>query len=102
MPIAYDLMYCSLLGMGTKRLFDSGYTGCMVTADSMGNISPLFLKDVEDENGKVKPRLVNIESERAKLVFEDGLQYLDPGDYEEARKYISNPEYYDFRNILEW
>jgi 6-phosphofructokinase 1 len=102
MPIAYDLMYCSLLGMGTKRLFDSGYTGCMVTADSMGNISPLFLKDVEDENGKVKPRLVNIESERAKLVFEDGLQYLDPGDYEEAREYVSNPEYYDFRNILEW
>jgi len=102
MPIAYDLMYCSLLGMGTKRLFDSGYTGCMVTADSMGNISPLFLKDVEDEQGKVKPRLVNIESERSKLVFEDGLQYINPGDYAEAKKYISNPEYYDFRNILEW
>jgi 6-phosphofructokinase 1 len=102
MPIAYDLLYCSLLGMATKRLFDSGYTGCMVTVDSLGNISPLFLKDVEDENGKVKPRLVNIEAERAKLVFEEGLQYLDPGDYEEARKFVPNPEYYDFRNILEW
>jgi len=102
MPIAYDLMYCGLLGMGTKRLFDSGYTGCMVTADSTGNISPLFLKDVEDANGKVRPRLVNIESERSKLVFEDGLQYLDAGDYEEAKAYIPNPEYYDFRNILEW
>jgi len=102
MPIAYDLMYCGLLGMGTKRLFDSGYTGCMVTADSLGNIAPLFLKDVEDENGKVKPRSVNMESERSKLVFEDGLQYLDAGDYEEARKYVPNPEYYDFRRILEW
>jgi len=101
-PIAYDLMYCGLLGMGTKRLFDSGYTGCMVTADSTGNISPLFLKDVEDENGNVRPRLVNIESERSKLVFEHGLQYLDAGDYEEAKEYVSNPEYYDFRNILEW
>ena len=101
-PIAYDLMYCSLLGMGTKRLFDAGYTGCMVTADHTGKIAPLFLSDVEDENGKVKPRLVNMESEKAKLVFESGLQYLNPGDYEEAKQFIPNPEYYDFRRILNW
>ena len=101
-PIAYDLMYCSLLGYGVKRLFDSGYTGCMVTADSTGKIKPLFLKDVEDENGKIKPRLVNMESEKAKIVFEDGLQYITPGDYEEAKMYLDNPEYYDFRKILKW
>jgi 6-phosphofructokinase 1 len=101
-PIAYDLMYCSLLGMGTKRLFDAGYTGCMVTADHTGKIAPLFLADVEDENGKVRPRLVNMESEKAKLVFEDGLQYLNPGDYEEAKAFLPNPEYYDFRRILNW
>ena len=101
-PVAYDLMYCGLLGMGTKRLFDSGYTGCMVTADSMGNISPLFLEDVQDEDGKVMPRLVNMDSERSKMVFEDGLQYIGPGDYETAKKFVPNPEYYDFRNILEW
>lgn len=101
-PTAYDLLYCSLLGYGVKKLFDSGYTGCMVTADHTGKIAPLFLKDVEDENGKIKPRLVNMNSDKAKIVFEEGLQYLNPGDYEEAKEYISNPEYYDFRNILNW
>lgn len=101
-PNAYDLLYCSLLGLGVKRLFDSGYTGCMVTADHTGKIAPLFLKDVEDEKGKIKPRLVNMESDKAKIVFEEGLQYLNPGDYEEAKKYLPNPEYYDFRNILNW
>ena len=101
-PAASDLVYCTLLGIGTKHLFDSGYTACMVTADHTGNIAPLFLKDVQDENEKIKPRLVNIESERAKLIFEDGIQYIGPGSYEEARKYVSNPEYYDLRRILEW
>jgi ATP-dependent phosphofructokinase / diphosphate-dependent phosphofructokinase len=101
-PNAYDLLYCSLLGLGVKRLFDSGYTGCMVTADHTGKIAPLFLKDVEDENGKIKPRLVNMESEKAKMVFDEGLQYLTPGDYEEAKAFIPNPEYYDFLKILNW
>jgi len=101
-PTAYDLLYCNLLGMGVKKLYDSGYTGCMVTADHLGNISPLFLKDVEDENGKIKPRLVNIESAKAKVIFDDGLQYITPGDYEEAKTFIPNPEYYDFRKILKW
>ncbi len=101
-PTAYDLLYCSLLGMGVKKLFDSGYTGCMVTADHTGIIKPLFLKDVEDENGKIKPRLVNMNSEKAKMVFEEGLQYLNPGDFQEAKKYLPNPEYYDFRTILNW
>ena len=101
-PTAYDLVYCTLLGIGTKRLFDSGYTGCMVTADNAGNISPLFLKDVQDDEGKINTRLVNIDSEKASMIFEDGLQYINPGDYEEAKEYVSNPAYYDFRNILEW
>jgi 6-phosphofructokinase 1 len=101
-PTAFDLLYCSLLGLGTKRLFDSGYTGCMVTADYSGNISPLFLKDVQDEKGKIIPRMVNIKAQKATMIFEDGLQYITPGDYAEAKQYVSNPEYYDFRNILGW
>lgn len=101
-PVAYDLLYCGLLGLGVKRLFDSGYTGCMVTADQTGNITPLFLKDVEDEHGKIKPRLVNMDSQKAKIVFEDGLQYITPGDYEEAKAFLDNPKYYDFRKILNW
>jgi len=101
-PTAFDLMYCSLLGIGVKHLFDQGLTGCMVTSDQKGDIHPLFLKDVEDENGKVRPRLVNMNGQKAKMVFEDGLQYLSPEDYEAAKKYIPNPEYYDFKKILNW
>lgn len=101
-PIAFDLMYCALLGMGVKRLFDKGITGCMVTADPKGDIAPLYLKDVADENGKVKPRLVNINSQKAAIVFEDGLQYISEADYEAAKKYVDDPEKYDFRKILKW
>ena len=101
-PIAFDLMYCALLGMGVKYLFDKGITGCMVTSDPKGDIAPLYLKDVEDEHGKVKPRLVNMNSQKAKLIFEDSLQYLTKADYNAAKKYIANPEEYDFVKILSW
>lgn len=101
-PIGFDLMYCNLLGIGVKRLFDQGYSGCMVTCDAKGDILPLFLKDVSDENGRVQPRLVNIESEKAKMVFEWNTQYIEPDDYEEARKYLPEPELYDFKKILHW
>lgn len=101
-PIAFDLMYCALLGMGVKYLFDKEITGCMVTSDPKGDIAPLYLKDVEDEHGKVRPRLVNMDSQKAKLIFEDSLQYLTKADYNAAKKYIANPEEYDFVKILNW
>jgi len=101
-PVAFDLMYCGLLGYGVKKLFDEGRTGCMVTASNAGKISPLYLEDVSDASGKIMPRLVNIEGEKQKLVFEHGLQFIEPGDYEEAKAYLDNPKDYDFRNILGW
>ena len=101
-PIAFDLAYATLLGTGIMKLFQDGITGCMVTADPAGNISPLFLKDVEDENGKIKPRLVNINSERVQLVYHNNLHYITREDYKEVKKYISNPEDYDFLKILQW
>ncbi len=101
-PCAFDLMYCSILGFGVKKLFDQGVTGAMVTADPVGNVKPLFLKDVEDENGKVKPRLVNMEGEKAKLIFHSSLQYITPDDYEAASKFVANPEEFDFFKILNW
>jgi 6-phosphofructokinase 1 len=84
------------------KLYREGLTGCMVTADPAGNISPLFLKDVEDENGKVKPRLVNINSERIQIVFRNNLHFIVEEDYKTAKKYLPNPEEYDFYKILEW
>ncbi len=101
-PIAFDLMYCALLGMGVKYLFDKRITGCMVTSDPKGDIAPLYLKDVEDEHGKVRPRLVNMDSQKAKLIFEDSLQYLTKADYDAAKKYIAKPDEYDFIKILSW
>jgi 6-phosphofructokinase 1 len=101
-PNGYDLTYCSLLGYGVKKLFLQGVTGAMVTTNPKGEIIPLYLKDVEDENGKIKPRLVNLNGPKAELIFNEGLQYLTPSDYELAKKYLPNPEEYDFRKILKW
>lgn len=101
-PMAFDLMYCSLLGLGVKILYDQGMTGCMVTSDPKGDIFPLFLKDVTDEKGKVKPRMVNISSQKVTMVINNNLQFLTEEDYGAARKYLPDPENYDFRKILNW
>ena len=73
----------------------------MVTANSRGEITPLFLTDIQDENGKIPPRLVNIESEFANLCFQN-LDYLKEKDYETAKKFMKNPSTYDFMKILNW
>lgn len=101
-PVAYDLLYCRMLGIGVKKLYEEGRTGCMVTADHDGNIAPLYLDDVTDEHGKVKPRLVDMNAEKTKLVIEYGLQFIEPGDYEAAKQFVAHPEEFDFRTILGW
>ena len=101
-PVAYDLMYCGLLGYGVKKLFDEGRTSCMVTASPDGKIAPLYLEDVEDEHGKIKPRLVDMQGDKPKLVFNNGLQYIEPGNYEAAKAWLPNPEEYDLHKILNW
>ena len=101
-PTSFDLLYCSLLGIGVKKLFDEGKTGCMVTADPKGDISPLYLKDVEDKNGKVKPRLVDINSQMSQLVLRNNLHFIREADYEAARQYVERPEEFDMLKILNW
>ncbi len=101
-PIAFDLVYCTNLGIGVKILFDKCESACMVTVDPQGKISPLYLKDVEDEHGKVKPRLININLEKTQIVFKYNLHFLTEKDYEAARKYLPDPENYDFKKILNW
>ena len=100
-PIAFDLTLCTLLGIGVKKLFDQGISGCIVSANSKGDITPLFLKDFEDNEGKIPPRLVDINSEMAQL-FINNLFYIKEKDYEEVKKYLPNPEAYDFKKILKW
>ena len=101
-PIAYDLTYATQLGIGVYKLFSEGITGCMVTTDRKGDITPLYLKDVEDEKGKVRPRLVNIESDKVQMIYANNLHYINKEDYRMAKKYVPNPEEYDFHKILNW
>ena len=102
-PIAYDLVYCSELGMGVYKLFSEGKTGCMVYISQDGFVSPLYLKDLQDPTtGKIPPRLVNIESDKIQQVINNLLHYVTPEDYEAAKAYVANPEAYDFKKILNW
>ena len=80
-------------------MYDQGLTGCIVTANSKGEVTPLFLKDLQDEDGKIAPRLVNIHSEFVQLCFQN-LYYLEEADYDLAKSYVKNPSDYDFTKIL--
>tara|TARA_R110000868_G_scaffold145181_4_gene365240 strand:- start:14514 stop:15737 length:1224 start_codon:yes stop_codon:yes gene_type:complete len=98
-PIGFDLTLCTLLGLGVKKMFDNGLTGCIVTANSKGEVTPLFLSDLKGADGKIAPRLVDINSEFAQLCFQN-LHYLQEEDYKRAKLYLENPEAYDFNKIL--
>ena len=100
-PVAYDLTLCTVLGMGVKRLYEQGHKGCIVSTTRDAQIKPLFLKDIEDENGTIQPRLVDTNTEFARLVLGD-LHVLKPEDYEKAKEYVAIPEELDFYRILEW
>jgi 6-phosphofructokinase 1 len=102
-PVAYDLVYCSLLGFGVYRLFSQGATGCMVYVKANGEVQPLFLKDLQDATtGKIPPRLVNIDSPKISSIIGNVLSYITFDDYEAAKAYCPNPVEYDFRKILNW
>jgi 6-phosphofructokinase 1 len=102
-PVAYDLVYCSQLGMGVYKLFEQGNTGCMVYVNPEGFVAPLYLKDLEDPfTHKIPPRLVNLASDKFQSVIDNILCYITPEDYEAAKAYLKNPEEFDFRKILNW
>ena len=101
-PIAYDLMYCSQLGMGVYQHFKEGATGCMVYLDLNNNIKPLYLSDIQDKDGKIPPRGVNIHTDKAQNIIRYLMHYITPADYEAAKEYVANPEEYDFIKMLNW
>ncbi|WP_400072377.1 6-phosphofructokinase [Zobellia russellii] len=98
-PIGFDLTLCTLLGLGVKKLFDQGVSGCIVTANSKGEVTPLFLEDLQGEDGKIAPRLVDIDSEFARLCFQN-MHFIEEADYEATKAYLPDPERYDFNKIL--
>ena len=103
-PVAYDLTYCTELAMGVYQLYSEGKTGCMVYVDSYGNVSPLYLADLQDPTtGKIPPRVVDINAGTAQNYYKYIAHYVTEADYEAVRALgIENPEAYDFNKILEW
>jgi len=101
-PISYDLLYCSLLGIGVYELYHQGETGCMVYVGASGKAKPLHLEDLQGPDGKIPPRLVDIEGHGATTLIKNNLQFIEPEDYEAAKKYVTNPEEFDFYKILNW
>ncbi|MCC5930494.1 MAG: 6-phosphofructokinase [Cyclobacteriaceae bacterium] len=101
-PIGFDLVYCTLLGNGVYKLFKEGKSGCMVYVDPKGDVSPLYLKDLQGSDGKIHPRLVDIEGQRAQSLINNNLEFLTEADYDDAKKYVANPEKFDFYKILNW
>lgn len=100
-PAAFDLTYCTTLGIGVKKLFDEGHTGCMVAVNLEEEVIPVYLKDVEDENGKIRTRLVNIGKEVVSQTLKENIYYLTEEDREVAKAWLEHPEEYEYRNILE-
>lgn len=100
-PVAFDLTLCTILGMGVKKLYEEGMKECIVSTTRSAEIVPIFMKDIEDENGKIPPRLVDIDTEFAQLVMSD-MHVLTIRDYEIAKKLVAIPEAFDFYRILEW
>ena len=103
-PVAYDVTYCTELAMGVYQLYSEGKTGCMVYVDSYGNVSPLYLADLQDPTtGKIPPRVVDINAGTAQNYYKYIAHYVTEADYEAVKALgIENPEAYDFNKILEW
>ena len=100
-PTGFDLSLCTLLGIGVKKLFDDGKTGCIVTTSTDGDVTPMYLADHQDENGIIQPRLVDIKAPISKLYFRN-LHFISKQDYKDASPYFDNPKDYDFHEILKW
>lgn len=101
-PIAYDLTYCTELAMGVYELYEKGETGCMVFIDAQGEAHPLYLKDLQNAEGKIPPRRVDINGGVAQNYYRYICHYITPADYEAAKEFVPNPEDYDFKKILNW
>ncbi|MBQ0094112.1 MAG: 6-phosphofructokinase [Bacteroidales bacterium] len=101
-PIAFDLSYCSRLAMGAYELFTRGETGCMVFVDAYGTAKPLYLKDLQNAEGKIPPRRVDINGGIAQNYYNHICHCITEADYEAAKAIVENPAEYDFKKILEW
>lgn len=101
-PNGFDLSLCTQLGLGVYMLFIQGHSSCMVMVDHAGTAKPIYLKDVEDANGKIKPRLLDIENESVQNTITQNMHYITPDDYDALDGIVDNPEQFDMYKILGW
>lgn len=99
-PSAFDLTYCTTLGIGVKKLYEEGHTGCMVAVNLEEEVIPVYLREVEDKHGKIRPRLVNVNKEVVRQTFQENIYYLTENDRKEAEKWLEYPEEYEYQCIL--
>ena len=64
--------------------------------------TPLHLEDLQGSDGKIPPRLVDIEGHGATTLIKNNLQFIEPADYEAAKEFVRNPVEFDFYKILNW
>jgi 6-phosphofructokinase len=100
-PNGFDLYYCTSLGMAVKKLFDEGHTQCIALVTAEGEFKALKMSDIADTNGKIIPRLVDMDSHETKSAMRR-LEVLGPNDMVKARKYLANPKNFSFNTILNW
>ena len=67
-----------------------------------GKANPLYLHDLQNAEGKIPPRRVAIEGGTARNYYAHICHFITPADYEAAKKYVADPEAYDFCKILNW
>ena len=91
-PVAYDLSYCTELAMGVYELYSKGETGCMVYVDKNGDPKPLYLKDLQNEEGKIPPRRVDINGGIARNYYLPVRHYIPPDASEGATDFVANPQ----------
>ena len=99
-PSAFDLTYCTTLGIGVKKLYEEGHTGCMVAVNLEEEVIPVYLREVEDEHGKIRTRLVNVNKEVVRQTLQENIYYLTENDRKEAEKWLEHPEEYEYQYIL--
>ena len=83
-----------------KKLYDEGHSGCMVAVNLEEEVIPVYLKDVEDEHGKIRTRLVNIDKEVVRQTLAENIYYLTAQDRSLARKWLADPEPFEYERIL--
>jgi 6-phosphofructokinase 1 len=99
-PSGYDLLLCTQLGIGVYQLYQTGHTACMVSVDHLGHIEPLYLHQLQDQNGRIPSRPLDIHGADVQQCFTHNLHFIEPDDYTQTAMLIKNPEEFDLNVIL--